>query len=303
MGKVEETAIAWIEEYREIVEGALTRFLPPETLRQGRVIRAALHSLSAGGKRLRPILTLKFCEICGGRRENALPAACAIEYVHTFSLIHDDLPCMDDDDLRRGKPSCHKAFDEATALLAGDALAVLPFGMVADSARDGLISPAAAVRIVSALSEAVGLCGMIGGQQIDTEPSDRVPAPEEILEMYSMKTGALLRAACVSGVYCAESGAREEGFLRAAADYADNLGLAFQLVDDLLDMTGDTALLGKPVGSDERAGKPTYAAVMGVERTREKAAEYTARALAALETFPESGGLRALTRSLLGRNA
>lgn len=292
-----------IKDYTEYVEKALYRFLPPEDLRQGRAVRAALHSLSAGGKRLRPLLTLKFCEMCGGTRENALPTACALEYMHTFSLIHDDLPCMDDDDFRRGKPSCHKAFDEATALLAGDALAVLPFGIVADSAKEGRISAAAAVKIVSALSEAVGLCGMIGGQQIDTEKSEALPSPEEILSMYSMKTSALLKAACLCGVYCAECGEKEETYRKAASDYAENLGLAFQLVDDLLDITGNAALLGKPVGSDEKAGKPTYAAVCGVEKTKEKAAEYTALALSALSAFPKNELMISLTRSLLERNA
>lgn len=292
-----------IKEYAEYVEKALYRFLPSENLRQGRAIRAALHSLSAGGKRLRPLLTLKFCEMCGGTRENALPTACALEYIHTFSLIHDDLPCMDDDDFRRGKPSCHKAFDEATALLAGDALAVLPFGIVADSAKEGLISAVAAVKIVSALSEAVGLCGMIGGQQIDTEKSETIPSPEEILSMYSMKTSALLKAACLCGVYCAECGEREETYRKAASDYAENLGLAFQLVDDLLDITGDAAILGKPVGSDERSGKPTYAAVCGAAKTKEKAAEYTALALSALAAFPRNDLMISLTRSLLERNA
>lgn len=290
-----------LREYTEYVEKALYRFLPPETLRQGRAVRAARHSLGAGGKRLRPILTLKFCEMCGGTREKALPTACAIEYTHTFSLIHDDLPCMDDDDLRRGKPSCHKAFDEPTALLAGDALAVLPFGIVADSAKAGLISAETAVKIASELSARVGLCGMIGGQQIDIEKTDAVPSPEEILQMYSLKTSALLKAACLCGVYCAESG-EEEVYRKAASDYAENLGLAFQLVDDLLDVTGNAEVLGKPVGSDEKAEKPTYAAVCGIEKTKEKAAEYTARALSALSVFPDGEWLRSLTRSLLERD-
>lgn len=290
-----------LKEYTDTVEKALCRFLPSETLRQGRAVRAALHSLGAGGKRLRPVLTLKFCEMCGGAREKALPTACAIEYMHTFSLIHDDLPCMDDDDFRRGKPSCHKAFDEPTALLAGDALAVLPFGIVADSAKAGLISAEAAVKIASELSARVGLCGMIGGQQIDTEKSEKEPSPEEILQMYSLKTSALLKAACLCGVYCAESAA-EEAYLKAASEYAENLGLAFQLVDDLLDITGNAEVLGKPVGSDERAEKPTYAAVCGVEKTKEKAAEYTALALSSLSAFPDNGLMIALTRSLLERS-
>lgn len=290
-----------LKEYTEYVEQALSRYLPSETLRQGRAVRAALHSLGAGGKRLRPVLTLKFCEMCGGNREKALPTACAVEYTHTFSLIHDDLPCMDDDDFRRGKPSCHKAFDEATALLAGDALAVIPYGIIADSAKEGQISSAAAVKIVSELSARVGLCGMIGGQQIDTEKTGRTPSPAEILQMYALKTSALLKAACLCGVYCAES-ASEERYLRAASDYAENLGLAFQLVDDLLDITGSAETLGKPVGSDERADKPTYAAVCGVGKTKEKAAEYTALALSALSAFPDNGFMVSLTRALLERS-
>ncbi len=291
-----------LKEYASMTERELFRFLPPAELRQGRAVRAAAHSLGAGGKRIRPALVLNFCEMCGGSAEKALPVACALEYMHTFSLIHDDLPCMDNDDFRRGKPSCHKAFDEATALLAGDALAVLPFEIAAKAARDGQISDSAAIKVVSALAEAAGLLGMIGGQQIDTENAGFSGDPEEILQMYSLKTSALLKAACRCGVFCAECG-KEEQYLAAASDYAENLGLAFQLIDDILDITGNAETLGKPVGSDEKSDKYTYAAVCGVERARQKAEEYTRLALSALSVFPDNGFAIFLTRALLERNA
>ncbi len=293
-----------LKSYTDFIENKLCGFLPPASLRQGRVIKAAEHSLSAGGKRIRAVLVLVFCEMCGGSRENALPAACAVEYMHTFSLIHDDLPCMDDDDLRRGKPSCHKAFDESTALLAGDALAVAPFGIIAEAAHDGLISAQAAVKITAELSKAAGFLGMVGGQQIDTENSN-LAEPDDIIGMYALKTGALLRAACRCGVLCAGSGG-EARFLEAAGAYGENLGLAFQLIDDILDIEGSEEKLGKPTGSDKKSGKSTYAAVRGIEQTRREAGIYTKLAISALSAFEESAEkefIVSLTKTLLGRSS
>lgn len=290
-----------LKKYIDFIENRLYSFLPSENLKQKNVIKAAKYSLSAGGKRIRPVLTLCFCEMCGGNIEKALSVACAIEYIHTFSLIHDDLPCMDDDDFRRGKPSCHKAFNEYTALLAGDALVVAPFEIISDSALKGEITSIAAAKIISFLSKSVGFCGMIGGQQIDTENNGELQNEDTVLEMYKMKTSDLLKAACCCGVLCAES-ENESIFIKAAEEYAYNLGLAFQIIDDILDITSSTEVLGKPVGSDEKAGKQTYATIVGLDKAKEKAKELTDAAISALAVFPNNSFIIELTNMLLERN-
>lgn len=298
---MQENKMNELEKYIDYVNSRLYNYLPSEELKQKRVIEACRYSLSAGGKRIRPVLVLKFCEMCGGKTDNAIATACALEYVHTFSLIHDDLPCMDNDDFRRGKPSCHKAFDEYTALLAGDALAVKPFEIISSAALKGEISPMASVKIISYLSEAVGLRGMIGGQQIDTEYNGYIENPDDILSMYEMKTSDLLKAACYCGVLSAESD-NETEYLKAAETYAYNLGLAFQIIDDILDITSTSEVLGKPVGSDEKSGKHTYASIMGIEKAKEKASEYTKAAISALSVFNDNEFIRELTDKLLMRN-
>lgn len=290
-----------LEEYIEIIENELYSFLPNGDLKQKRLIDAAKYSLSAGGKRIRPVLVLAFCEMCGGKLENAIPVACAIEYIHTFSLIHDDLPCMDNDDFRRGKPSCHKAYDEYTALLAGDALTVMPFEMISSAAIDKKISPLAAVKVVSYLSKAIGFNGMIGGQQIDTDNNGKIENFNDILDMYSMKTSDLLKAACCCGVLCAESN-QEVKYIEAAEKYAYNLGLAFQIIDDILDITSTSEQLGKPVGSDQKSDKFTYATVVGLDKAKEKAEELTSKASEALAVFSDNAFLLEITDMLLKRN-
>ena len=286
-----------LNEYIEAVEKALDDGFPDENTPQGRCAAAARYSLSAGGKRIRPVLTLAFCEMCGGSPGNAIDAACALEYMHTFSLIHDDLPCMDNDDLRRGKPSCHKAFDEATALLAGDALAILPFERIARSRN---ISPKAALKCIYALSHCCGIDGMTGGQQIDTENDGKELDRETLLKMYSMKTSALLKAACLCGVYCAES-ANESLYARNAAEYAENLGLAFQIIDDILDVTSSAEVLGKPAGSDSANDKHTFVSIYGLEAAERAASEYTGKAEKTLDVFENNGFLKQLTKMLLSR--
>ncbi len=290
-----------LQNYIDFIENSLFDFLSSENVKQKKVNEAMKYSLSAGGKRIRPVLTLSFCEMCGGNKKSALPVACAIEYMHTFSLIHDDLPCMDDDDFRRGKPSCHKAFDEYTALLAGDALAIKPSEIIADAAISGRISYEAAIKCISYLSKAVGTDGMIGGQQIDTDANGNIENCDDILAMYSMKTSDLLKAACCCGVLCAES-ENEEELLKAAEEYALNLGLAFQIIDDILDMTSTTEILGKPVGSDLKSLKHTYASIVGVEKAKEKASELTNKAIRALEKFDNNDFITELTNKLLDRN-
>lgn len=285
--------------YAEITEKALEKYLPQVDCLQGSVIRAARYSLSAGGKRIRPTLVMEFCRVCGGEAEDALPIACAIEMMHTFSLIHDDLPCMDNDNMRRGKPSCHKAFGECTALLAGDALAMLPFQIIAEAALKKRISAEAALKIISLLGERAGIFGMIGGQVIDTENEGKQLETPVLLEMYRMKTGALLDFCCRAGCIAAGTGADK---LLAASVYAQKLGLAFQIKDDILDVTADEKLLGKPVGSDAQSGKHTYVSAVGLENARAEAKRLTEEAIKALDAFDDTQFLVELTEFLLERN-
>ncbi len=286
-----------LDAFVRLVESRLYDIFPDENTPQGDVIRAAKYSLSAGGKRIRPVLTLAFCEMCGGDTVKALDAACAIEYMHTYSLIHDDLPCMDNDDLRRGKPSCHKAFGETTALLAGDMLAILPFERIAGSKT---IPDAAKAKCVNALAHLCGADGMIGGQQIDTANTGSDLSGDVLLSMYSMKTSALIKAACLCGVYCAGS-EQEERYARAAAEYAENLGLAFQIIDDILDVTSCPEVLGKQTGNDAENDKHTFVRIYGLEKAEKAAKDYTEKAMEALSCFEYNEFVKLLTEALLGR--
>ena len=256
--------------------------------------RAMKYSLSAGGKRIRPVLATEFARIFGGSEEKALDSACALEMIHTFSLIHDDLPCMDNDDFRRGKPSCHKQFGEDIALLAGDALENYAFDVISS---DEKLSFEQRIKVIKVLSEAVGVMGMIGGQTVDVQNVGKPFDAELLLKMYSMKTGALIKCACVMGCICAE----RYDMIPAAEEYAEALGLAFQIVDDILDITADEKLLGKPVHSDAELNKATYPAVFGLDAAEQKAEELTAKAVAIAESFPDSDFLSQLTAYLLKR--
>lgn len=287
-----------LSDYAEMTAEALERYLPLTECLQRRVIEAARYSLSAGGKRVRPALVMEFCRVCGGEPETALPAACAIEMLHTFSLIHDDLPCMDDDDMRRGKPSCHKAFGEATAVLAGDALAILPFQIIAEAGLKKMLSQDAALKIIKLLAELSGISGMIGGQTVDLENEGKQPPVGVVLEMYRMKTGALLEFCCKAGCIAAGAGADKQ---LSAGSYGQRLGLAFQIVDDILDVTADEKLLGKPVGSDKADGKYTYVTAVGLEKAREQARSLTAQAVELLADFEDNEFLVGLTNMLLNR--
>jgi geranylgeranyl diphosphate synthase type II len=260
------------------------------------VISAMEYSLSAGGKRLRPILVIEFCKLCGGSLEQCLSSACAIEMVHTSSLIHDDLPCMDDDDLRRGKPSCHKQFNEWLALLAGDNLMIKPFEIIAN---DENISANARVKIISILSKAIGYEGMIGGQVLDIQNETRQNITEDILvKTCAEKTGALIESACAMGCICAENGNDKISY---ALEYAKNLGLAFQIIDDILDVIGDKEVLGKPIGSDQLQNKTTFVTLLGLDGAKAKAKHYTNLALESLSHFDDNEFLVDLTNSLLDR--
>ena len=237
------------------------------------------YSLTAGGKHLRAILVLEFCRICGGDAERVLPIACGVEMLHTYSLIHDDLPVMDNDDLRRGKPSNHKVFGECTAMLAGDALQALAFETVL---KADLPAPRA-LRCAQILANAAGHEGICGGQQLDLEWEGRTLNASELEEVYLRKTSALIRAACLMGV-AAAGGTKEQE--EAAVGYADNFGFAFQLRDDMLDVIGDEKTFGKPIGSDKEEGKTTFVDILGLsgcQRVIEAHSESAVEALYGLE--------------------
>lgn len=287
-----------LADYAEMTEEALNKYVPEVECLQKSVLKAARYSLSAGGKRLRPALVMEFCRVCGDDPETALPVACAIEMLHTFSLIHDDLPCMDNDDMRRGKPSCHKAFGEATAVLAGDALAMLPYQIVAEAGLKKTLPQDAALKIIKLLGELSGVWGMIGGQTVDLENENKRPDVSVILEMYRMKTGALLEFCCRAGCIAAGAGADKQ---LAAGSYGQRLGLAFQIVDDILDVTADEKLLGKPVGSDAADGKYTFVTAVGLDKAKERASELTVQAKNCLAEFEGSEFLLELTDMLLER--
>ena len=260
--------MTWSERYPEycsMIEAALPQYLPPVTLPQGKVCEAMAYSLLDGGKRIRGCLTLAMCELCGGEVQSALPLACAVEMVHAYSLIHDDLPCMDNDDLRRGKPSCHIKFGEGTALLAGDALLTHAFSAASDAYFNGTLQAETVLRCVNQLSRAAGVEGMIGGQVIDTAPEEVPMTPEQLEAMHSMKTGALIRSAAVLG--CLAAGAPRDVVMQADL-YAAKIGLAFQIVDDILDVTEESEKLGKST-SDADNNKTTYITLYGVEKARE----------------------------------
>lgn len=240
---------------------------------------AMKYSVKNGGKRIRPFLTLEFAKACGGNMEAALDFGCAVEMIHTYSLIHDDLPCMDNDDMRRGKPSCHKAFGEANALLAGDALLTHAF-FVLSAFADSLPS-SNILGAINQLSVNAGCVGMIGGQVLDLDFENREPTVDEILYMYKLKTGCLLKAACVLGCLTVDDWSLDS--IIAAETYAENLGLAFQIQDDILDVTSDETTLGKPVGSDEKNEKSTIVKFFGLEKAKEMVKEYTQKAIDSLD--------------------
>ena len=269
------------EEYVELINKSLYSFVKLTGDEEDEVSRAMLYSLENGGKRVRPMLVLEFCRVCGGDVEAALDFACALEMIHTYSLIHDDLPCMDDDDFRRGKPSCHKKFGEATALLAGDGLLTLAFS-VASGAK---IPAESKIKAVKLLADCAGHLGMIGGQTMDLQHEGKVITLEQLRKTDALKTGRLIYAACILGCIAAQA---DEEKIKAATIYAESIGLAFQIVDDLLDITSTAEELGKPIGSDAQNNKSTYPALLGIERSREYVDELTKKAVEAVSCFDEN---------------
>ena len=284
-------------EYSDLIEPALDRYFPAEELPQGEIFSACRYSLLAGGKRLRPALLLEFYRQWGGNAEDALPFACALEMIHTYSLIHDDLPCMDDDDTRRGRPSNHVVYGAGMATLAGDALLNRAFELMAQS---GKIPAPRALEAIAYVSARSGVYGMIGGQVQDLALEGKHAGEAALRQMVDLKTGALIRAACVGGAILAGAGEQDRA---RAEDYAATLGLAFQIRDDMLDVTGDPALLGKPVGSDRAEDKSTFAALLGLDECARRVDALTEQAVLAAQGLPQPDFLCALARDLAGRQS
>ena len=281
------------------VNAELDRLLPQPAGAHARVQEAMRYAVTVGGKRMRPFLILQGSALFGAPAQQALRAAAAIEMVHTYSLVHDDLPCMDDDDLRRGQPTTHRKFDEATAVLAGDALLTMAFEVLADAATHP--DPAVRCRLIAQLAKASGSEGMVGGQMMDIVAPQHDFGADEIALLQRMKTGALFEFSCVAGPLLGEAESRDLARLRA---YAHDLGLAFQIADDLIDATSTAEKAGKAVGKDAGAGKATLVSLMGVDGARREALRIAARAAEALSAYgPEADALRRLPAHLVERDA
>jgi geranylgeranyl diphosphate synthase type II len=256
----------YLEESREKVDQTLDALMPREDSHPARLVSAMRYSLFAGGKRIRPILVLTAAGAAGGKDDNALRPACAVELVHTYSLIHDDLPAMDDDDFRRAHPTCHRAFDEGTAILAGDALLTMAFDLL--SADGAAIKDSLRLRMVQELARAAGWRGMVGGQQVDMDSEGSEPDLPLLEYIHTHKTGALIRCSVILGGLSADA---DDTTLKALSKFGEKVGLAFQVVDDILDVTATTEEMGKDQGSDAERGKITYPGLFGLEGARERA--------------------------------
>lgn len=291
---------AQLEVWRIRMEGALDARLPSAGTVPARLHEAMRYSVLGGGKRIRPALLFATARTLGLAEGEVEAAACAIELIHVYSLVHDDLPAMDDDDLRRGRPTCHKAFDEATAVLVGDSLQPLAFQLLA---RDPALPASAAVRLalVDLLSEASGSSGMAGGQAIDLAVQGRKPDIEQVEDMHARKTGALIRASVLMAAGCVPE--LDRRLYAALENYAVAIGLAFQIQDDLLDVLGDVSTLGKATGADRERDKPTHPAIIGIEASQQRVKLLHARAVQALRPFEERAApLIALADWLLARS-
>jgi geranylgeranyl diphosphate synthase type II len=249
---------AIFDEYIEIIGSALDGYFHPDDAPYARLLEAMRYSLLAGGKRIRPVLVLEFSRITGGNYADALPVACAVEMLHTYSLIHDDLPCMDDDNLRRGRPTCHRAFDEATAVLAGDALQAEAFHTILTAPLPGEVR----AQCAAILAGAAGVNGICGGQMMDIQSEGMILSEKELRQIHKRKTAAMIEAACTMGVAVARGTEKQ---MECARGFARDIGLAFQVRDDVLDCISTVEELGKPIGSDEANHKSTFATIMGLE--------------------------------------
>ncbi len=285
-------------EYLDLVNTELMRYLDKSDSMYQTVLDAMKYSVENGGKRIRPILLLEFCAVCGGDIKKALPFACAIEFIHTYSLIHDDLPCLDNDDFRRGEPSCHKKFSEPMALLAGDALLTYAFEIASQSVETHDVDAKSAVKAINLLSNLSGIDGMIGGQVIDVENEGKDTCEEVLNRIHLLKTAALIKASCTIGAIVAGA---SDSQIKKASEYAQALGLAFQIIDDILDVTGTFEDLGKPIGSDEQSGKTTFVTLVGLDKSKQIAKELSQKAVNIAKSFNDSEFLIELTQFLLDR--
>lgn len=270
-----------------------------DTLSSSRIVSAMKYSLMASGKRIRPVLCVAAAEAVGGKADEVLPAACAIEMIHTYSLIHDDLPAIDNDDFRRGKPTCHVEFDEATAILAGDALLTLAFQILSSVELKNENHASKWLSVVNAISRAAGYQGMIEGQMRDIASEGVVLTLNELEEMHSLKTGAIIEASIYCGAIIGNSGIEQ---MKQLGIYAKNIGLAFQVTDDILNVEGDPDIMGKAVGTDKNRKKSTYPSIMGINKSRKFAEKLAGNALQALDGFDnKSDPLRAIAGYIIKR--
>ena len=276
-----------MKNYVAAIEAALEGYIPTGNYKEQKLLDAVRYSLLLPGKRVRPSLTLSFAELCGGTVEEAMPFACAVEMVHAYSLIHDDMPCMDDDDYRRGKPANHKVYGEDIALLAGDALQSMAYMTMLGDLSVAAVGGERAARAARVLSEKSGVIGMVGGQTIDLSIEHRHVDIETVQLMEEKKTANLIEAACMMGCIVAGASERQIG---AAERYAHAIGLAFQIVDDILDVTSTAEELGKPIGSDADNEKNTFMSLLGIDRCRELVGELTDEAIKALDIFDGDTG-------------
>lgn len=288
----------YLKEYQIQVEACLQTLVPAQAGPLSRIMESMRYSLFAGGKRLRPILLLAAVDAVGAVGSRFLQSACALEMIHTYSLIHDDLPAMDDDDYRRGRLTNHKVFGDGMAILAGDGLLTLAFETLLSQTE---VAPEILARVAREVAQAAGPAGMVGGQAIDLESEGQLPSPDVMKLMHRLKTGALFRASLRAG---AMLGGGSEEDLRSLTDYAEHFGLAFQITDDILDVTGTEEALGKPIGSDEKNQKATYVSVYSLTEARRMAQAAVSDAVAALERFGDRAWvLRSLAEYLLTRDS
>jgi len=297
----DEPLAVYLDAKKKIIDESLLRYMPGEDNYPPVIFKAIRYSLFAGGKRIRPILCLASAEAVGGDIESILPVACALELIHTYSLIHDDLPAMDDDDYRRGRLTSHKVFGEDIAILAGDALLTEAFHLMSDRGLMEKVSPEKLISVIHDVAGASGCFGMVGGQVVDVQ-SEGVAVDNGVLNfIHTRKTGAMITAAVKAGAVLANAGEVE---LNALTSYGSNIGLAFQIADDILNVEGDQKLMGKGTGSDTKRGKVTYPALVGMDASRKKAGELVENALSAITNFDRRAEpLRMIAAYIIERKA
>ncbi len=289
----------YLSEKRALVDEALKGFLPESEGHSVDVVKAMRYSLFAGGKRLRPILCIAGAEAVGRDAQSVLPVACALEMIHTYSLIHDDLPVMDNDDLRRGKPTNHRVFGEAVALLAGDGLLTKAFHVMTHPDPENRVNPGALVRVIGLIATAAGYEGMVGGQVVDIQSEGKAVDPSVVEFIHTHKTGALIAASVCSGGIL---GGAKEDQMKALTSYGEDIGLAFQVADDILNVEGSSQEMGKSVGRDAEQGKVTYPVVFGLEKSKEIQSALVDRAINSLKSFEDRADpLRHIARYIIER--